>query len=106
MSDQPTGTKLFQSMPLLGMLLDFDTRWRLFRQIHRRSDEVDQLHALYRPIVAEVNRLGMVEQFTGRLSFEGDAKDAFTRCVEMARKAGMPWQDIVEIVNQSGEAGK
>jgi hypothetical protein len=104
---EPTsGSRLFESMPLLGMLLAFDTRWRAFRIGHRRNDEVAQLHELFRPMAAEIHRLGMVEQFTGRFSFSGDAKETFTRCVEAARKAGLEWPDLVEIVNKAGEDGK
>lgn len=100
------GSRLFESMPLLGMLLAFDTRWRAFRMGHRRNDEVGQLHELFRPMAAEIHRLGMVEQFTGRFSFQGDAKETFERCVEAARKAGLEWPDIVEIVNKAGEDGR
>lgn len=105
-SAEPTGSALFQSMPLLGLLLAFDTRWRAFRLGHRRNDEVSHLHELFRPLAAEIHRLGMVEQFTGRFGFQGDAKATFERCVESARKAGLDWTEIVEIVNRSGEAGK
>jgi hypothetical protein len=100
------GSPLFRSMPLLGLVLDFDTRWRAFRQAHRRNDEVTELHEFYRPIIAEVHRLGMVELLTGRGSFDGDAKAAFERCLELARKAGLEWPDIVAAVNAAGEAGK
>lgn len=103
---QPSGSALFQSMPLIGLMLAFDTTWRLFRDGHRRSEQVGELHELYRAMAAEINRLGMVEQFTGRFGFKGDAKEAFARCVELARGAGLEWPDIVEIVNRSGEAGK
>jgi hypothetical protein len=102
------GSALYRNMPLLALLLAFDTRWRAFRQIHRRSDDVDELHELYRPILQEVNRLGMVELFTGRGggAFQGDAREAFTHCLDLARRSGLAWPDIVEIVNKSGEAGK
>ena len=105
-AERPAGSPLFQSMPLIGLMLAFDTSWRLFRDGHRRSEQVAELHELYRALASEINRLGMVEKFTGRFSFEGDAKEAFARCVELARGAGLEWPDIVEIVNKSGEAGK
>lgn len=103
---EPKGSPLFESMPVLGMLLAFDMRWRLFRGAHRRNDEITELHELYRDLSAEIHRLGLVEQFTGRLGFKGDAKDAFARCLELARGAGLQWPDIVEIVNRAGEAGQ
>lgn len=101
-----TSSLLFQSMPLLGMLLAFDTRWRAFRTIHRRSDDVDALHELFRPMAAEIHRLGLVEQFTGRFAFQGDARETFALCLEAARKAGLQWPDIVELVNKAGESGR
>lgn len=101
-----TGSKLFQSMPVLGLLLAFDTRWRLFRDSHRRNEGVAELHELFRDLSTEIHRLGLVEQFTGRFSFDGDAGEAFARCLELARGAGLQWPEIVEIVNRSGEAGK
>lgn len=103
---EPTGSRLFESMPVLGMLLAFDMRWRVFRAGHRRNDDVSELHELYRDLSAEIHRLGLVEQFTGRLAFKGDAKDAFERCLELARGAGLQWPDIVETVNRAGEAGQ
>jgi len=105
-SAEPTGSAVFQRMPLIGMLLAFDTHWRLFRDGHRRNGAVADLHELYRELAAECHRLGLVEQFTGRLSFQGDAKEAFARCVELARGAGVTWPEIVEVVNKAGEAGK
>lgn len=102
----PPSSALFESMPLLGMLLAFDTRWRAFRQMHRRNDELTELHELFRVLSAEIHRLGLVEQFTGRLGFKGDAKEAFARCLELAIGAGLQWPDIVETVNKSGEARK
>lgn len=102
----PPASPMFERMPLLGMLFDFDTRWRAFRNAHRRNPEVDQLHELYRPLAQEANRLGMVDLFTGRFGGTADAREAFARCVDLARAAGVPWTDIVEVVNRSGEAGK
>lgn len=104
--DPPVGSPLFRSYPLLGLLLAFDTSWRAFRQSHRRNDDVAALHELFRPIAQEIHRLGMVELFTGRGSFQSDAKADFERCLELARGAGLEWPDIVEIVNKSGEAAK
>lgn len=101
-----TTSALFESMPLLGMLLAFDTRWRWFRALHRRNDELAELHELYRDLSAEIHRLGLVEQFTARHGFKGDAREAFARCVRLAAGAGLTWPDIVEIVNKSGEAGQ
>ena len=100
----PTTSALFESMPLIGLLLAFDKRWRSFRQMHRRNDEVVALHELYRDLSAEIHRLGLVEQFTARHGFKGDAKASFVRCLELARGAGLEWPDIVEIVNNAGEA--
>lgn len=100
------GSALYRNMPLLAMLFAFDTRWRAFRQNHKHSAPVDELQELYRPILAEANRLGMVQLFTGRGAFEGDVREAFARSVELARGAGLPWPEIVEIVNKTGEAGK
>jgi hypothetical protein len=105
-SAEPAGSALFRQMPLLELMLAFDTRWRAFRSIHRRSEDVAELHELYRPIMQEVHRLGMVELFTGRGAFKGDAKEAFERCLDLARGSGLAWPDIVEVVNRSGEAGR
>lgn len=102
----PATSALFESMPLIGMLLAFDTRWRWFRQMHRRNDELAALHELYRDLSAEIHRLGLVEQFTARHGFKGDAKAAFVRCVELAIGAGLEWPDIVQIVNNASEARK
>lgn len=102
----PATSALFESMPLLGMLLAFDTKWRAFRQMHRRNDELAALHELYRDLSAEIHRLGLVEQFTARHGFKGDAKAAFERCVELAVGAGLEWPDIVQIVNNASEARK
>ncbi len=102
----PATSALFESMPLIGLLLAFDTRWRAFRQMHRRNDELGELHELFRNLSAEIHRLGLVEQFTGRLAFKGDAKQAFARCLQLAIGAGLEWPDIVEIVNSSGEVRK
>ena len=65
-----------------------------------------RLHELYRDLSAEIHRLGLVEQFTARHGFKGDAKAAFVRCLELARGAGLEWPDVVEIVNAAGEARK
>lgn len=99
----PATSALFESMPLLGLLLAFDTQWRWFRALHRRNDELAKLHELYRDLSAEIHRLGLVEQFTARHGFKGDAKAAFARCLELAIGAGLEWPDIVEIVNHAGE---
>jgi len=92
--------------PVIEKLLDFDTAWRRFRDLHRRNDAVAELHDLYRDLHGEVNRLAMVDLLTGRLVFEGDARGAFEQCLALARSAGLQWTDVVEIVNRAGEAGQ
>lgn len=96
----------FETFPLLGLLFAFDTSWRAYRNRHPRNEELHALHELFRPLSAEIHRLGLVDKFTGRLSFKGDAREVFDRCLEVARGAGLQWPDIVEAVNKCGEAGK
>lgn len=102
----PIGPDPFETFPLLGLLFAFDTSWRAYRIRHPRNEDLAALHELFRPLSAEIHRLGMVDKFTGRLSFKGDAREVFDRCLEVARGAGLQWPDIVEAVNKAGEAGK
>lgn len=102
----PIGPDPFETFPLLGLLFAFDTAWRSYRARHPRNEELADLHELFRPMVSEIHRLGLVDKFTGRLSFKGDAQDVFARCLELARGAGLQWPDIVEAVNKAGESGR
>jgi len=102
----PIGPDPFETFPLLGLLFAFDTSWRAYRNRHPRNEELHALHELFRPLSAEIHRLGLVDKFTGRLSFKGDAGEVFDRCLEVARGAGLNWHDIAQAVNRAGQAGK
>lgn len=102
----PIGPDPFETFPLLGLLFAFDTAWRGYRARHPRNDELAALHELFRPMASEIHRLGLVDKFTGRLSFSGDVREVFERCLDLARGAGLQWPDIVEAVNKAGESGR
>lgn len=89
-------------VPLAELMLELDTHWRSFAQLHRRNERVEEIDAAIAAIRKEAMRLVMVDRFVGR-RFEGDAAAVFAECVRAAHRAGLGWPELVEIFNKATE---
>ena len=89
-------------VPLAELILELDTHWRSFAQLHRRNERVEEIDAAIAAVRKEAMRLVMVERFVGR-RFEGDAAAAFAECVRAAGKT-LAWPEMVEIFNRESES--
>ena len=98
-----TPSSIGAGVPLAELVLELDTHWRSFAQLHRRKERVEEIDAAIAAIRKEAMRLVMIERFVGR-RFEGDAAAVFAECVRAAARAGLGWPELVEIFNKASEA--